>query len=159
MRSYFERAHGLLEGFFEGAPDGHGLADGFHRGGEGVVVLGDFSKVKRGIFTTTSSIVGSKLAGVSRVMSFWSLVEAVAHGEFGGDLGNGETGWPLEARAEDRLTRGFISITTMRPFSGFTENGCSSPPVSTPISRITAKEAFAHELILLVGECHGGGRR
>ena len=44
----------------------------------------------------------------------------------------------LEARAEDRDTRGFISITTMRPSSGLTANWTLEPPVSTPISRRTA---------------------
>ena len=47
----------------------------------------------------------------------------------------------LEASAEDRDTRGFISITTMRPSFGFTANCTFEPPVSTPISRSTAIEA------------------
>ncbi len=44
----------------------------------------------------------------------------------------------LLARAEDRETRGFISMITMRPSAGFTANWMLEPPVSTPISRITA---------------------
>ncbi len=48
----------------------------------------------------------------------------------------------LEASAEERDTRGFISITTMRPLSGLTPNCTLEPPVSTPISRSTASEAF-----------------
>ena len=47
----------------------------------------------------------------------------------------------LEARAELRETRGFISITTIRPVSGLTENWMFEPPVSTPTSRMQAKEA------------------
>ena len=47
----------------------------------------------------------------------------------------------LEARAEDRDTRGFISMTTMRPSFGLTANWTFEPPVSTPISRRTAIEA------------------
>ena len=47
----------------------------------------------------------------------------------------------FEASAEDRDTRGFISMTTIRPSSGCTQNWMFEPPVSTPISRITAKEA------------------
>ena len=42
----------------------------------------------------------------------------------------------FEARAEERETRGFISITIMRPLSGFTANWILQPPVSTPTSRI-----------------------
>jgi hypothetical protein len=44
----------------------------------------------------------------------------------------------FDARAELRLTRGFISITIMRPSSGSTANWMLQPPVSTPTSRITA---------------------
>ncbi len=47
----------------------------------------------------------------------------------------------FEARAEERDTRGFISMTTMRPSAGLTANCTLEPPVSTPISRSTAIEA------------------
>ncbi len=47
----------------------------------------------------------------------------------------------LDASAELRLTRGFISMTTMRPVSGWTANWMFEPPVSTPTARMTAKEA------------------
>ncbi len=47
----------------------------------------------------------------------------------------------LEARADERETRGFISITTMRPSAGLIANCTFEPPVSTPISRSTAIEA------------------
>lgn len=48
----------------------------------------------------------------------------------------------LEASAEERDTRGFISITTMRPSFGLMPNWTLEPPVSTPISRSTAREAL-----------------
>ena len=47
----------------------------------------------------------------------------------------------LEASAEERDTRGFISMTTMRPSAGLMPNCTLEPPVSTPISRSTASEA------------------
>ncbi len=43
----------------------------------------------------------------------------------------------FDASALDRETRGFISITTIRPSSGLTANWMLQPPVSTPTSRIT----------------------
>ena len=46
----------------------------------------------------------------------------------------------LDARAEDRDTRGFISITTMRPSAGLIAHCTFDPPVSTPISRRTLIE-------------------
>ena len=45
------------------------------------------------------------------------------------------------ASAELRETRGFISMTIIRPLSGLTANWMLDPPVSTPISRMIAKEA------------------
>jgi hypothetical protein len=44
----------------------------------------------------------------------------------------------LDARALERDTRGFISMTMMRPSRGLTANWMLQPPVSTPTSRITA---------------------
>ena len=42
----------------------------------------------------------------------------------------------LEASAELRETRGFISMTTMRPVPGCTANWMFEPPVSTPTARM-----------------------
>ncbi len=47
----------------------------------------------------------------------------------------------LEASAEERETRGFISMTISRPSAGLTANCTFEPPVSTPISRRIAIEA------------------
>ena len=48
----------------------------------------------------------------------------------------------LEASAEERETRGFISMTSSRPSFGFTANCTFEPPVSTPILRSTAIDAL-----------------
>ena len=47
----------------------------------------------------------------------------------------------LEARADERETRGFISMTIISPVSGCTANWTFDPPVSTPISRMMAMAA------------------
>ena len=47
----------------------------------------------------------------------------------------------LEASAEDRDTRGFISITVIRPSSGLTANWMFDPPVSTPTRRMMRRAA------------------
>ncbi|MNW53022.1 hypothetical protein D3C74_305630 [compost metagenome] len=44
----------------------------------------------------------------------------------------------LDASAEERETRGFISMTMIRPVSGCTAYWMLQPPVSTPTSRMTA---------------------
>ena len=47
----------------------------------------------------------------------------------------------FEASADDRDTRGFISITSISPSFGFMANWILQPPASTPISRMTATAA------------------
>ena len=44
----------------------------------------------------------------------------------------------FEASADERDTRGFISITTISSVAGLTANWTLLPPVSTPTARITA---------------------
>jgi hypothetical protein len=45
----------------------------------------------------------------------------------------------LEARADERETRGFISITRVSPFSGLTANWTLDPPVSISTALITRR--------------------
>ena len=47
----------------------------------------------------------------------------------------------LEARADERDTRGFISMTSCSPLAGFTANWMLQPPAATPISRMIRIEA------------------
>ena len=47
----------------------------------------------------------------------------------------------FEASAEDRDTRGFISMMTCSPLVGSTANCTFEPPVSTPTRRMHAKAA------------------
>ena len=59
----------------------------------------------------------------------------------------------FEARADERLTLGFISIMITRPFSGFKANWTLEPPVSTPIflkHRIAQLRIFWYSLSVSV---------
>ena len=85
-------------------------------------------------------MVGSKLAGVSRVMSFLSSSSEYPTASLAAIFAIGKP-VAFDASAELRDTRGFISMTIMRPVSGHTENWMLDPPVSTPISRMTANDA------------------
>ena len=49
------------------------------------------------------------------------LIKVIAHGQLGRDLAMGKP-VALDAKAEERETRGFISITTWRPVFGSTAN-------------------------------------
>ena len=85
-------------------------------------------------------MVGSKLAGVTLVMSLSNSSSVNPTASFAAIFAIGKP-VALDANAEERDTRGFISITTIRPSSGFTAHWTFDPPVSTPISRNTAIEA------------------
>ena len=47
----------------------------------------------------------------------------------------------LDARADERETRGFISMTSCSPVAGSTANWMLQPPAATPISRMIRIEA------------------
>ena len=48
----------------------------------------------------------------------------------------------FDASADERETRGFISITTWRPVTGSRANWTFEPPVSTPTRRMTANASL-----------------
>src|ERR1700748_3837178 len=86
-------------------------------------------------------MVGSKEAGVAPpVMSLAISSKVQPTASLAATLAMGKP-VAFEASAEERDTRGFISITTMRPSAGWRPNCTLEPPVSTPISRSTASEA------------------
>ena len=79
-------------------------------------------------------MVGSNAAKVFPVMSLGSSSKVNPTASFAATLAMGNP-VAFDANADDRLTRGFISIIIMRPFSGLTANCTLEPPVSTPIVR------------------------
>ena len=63
----------------------------------------------------------------------------------------------FDASAEERDTRGFISMTTWRPVTGSRANCTLEPPVSTPTRRMHGERVVAHPLVLDVGQRLGRG--
>ena len=88
----FERAPGLHQRFLEGAADGHHFADRFHLRPERVVGAGKFLELPLGNFD--DDVVDGRLEAGRRLARdvVGNLVERVADGELGGDLGDGEAG-------------------------------------------------------------------
>ena len=87
-------------------------------------------------------MLGSKEAGVAPpVISFFNSSRVKPTASFAATLAIGNP-VAFEASAEDLETLGFISITTSLPVSGLTANWTFEPPVSTPISLKTFKEAL-----------------
>ena len=85
-------------------------------------------------------MLGSKLAGVFCVMSLGISSKRSPTASLAAILAIGKP-VALDASAELRETRGFISMISMRPVSGSTQNWTLEPPVSTPILRRQASEA------------------
>ncbi len=85
-------------------------------------------------------MVGSKLAGVLRVMSLGISSSVYPTASLAAILAMGKP-VAFDASALDRDTRGFISMTTMSPLSGSMANWTLDPPVSTPTRRMQAKAA------------------
>ena len=62
----------------------------------------------------------------------------------------------FDAKADDRETRGFISMTTKRPVAGSTANCTFDPPVSTPISRPLGPGTWRNDRLLTYLESKDG---
>ena len=86
-------------------------------------------------------MVGSKDAGVSRVMSLRISSRVYPTASLAAIFAMGNP-VALDASAEERETRGFISMITISPVSGWTANWMLLPPVSTPISRMMRRAAL-----------------
>ncbi len=89
-------------------------------------------------------MLGSKLAGVApravAVMSFSISSSVYPTASLAAILAIGNP-VAFDASADDRDTRGFISMTTCSPVSGLTANCTLLPPVSTPTRRMQANAA------------------
>src|SRR4029453_5114503 len=64
----------------------------------------------------------------------------------------------LEASADERDTRGFISMTTMRPSAGLLPNGIFGAPVPPDLAD-DGDRGIPHELVFLVGQRLRGRHR
>lgn len=80
-------------------------------------------------------MVGSNEAFVTPVMSFVISSRVYPTASLAAILAMGNP-VAFDARAELLETRGFISMTTISPLTGFRPNWMLAPPVSTPISRM-----------------------
>ena len=87
-----EGAESLLHRFLEGAADGHGLADGFHLGGEDGIGGGEFFESETGEFDDDVVDGGLEAGGGLAGDVVGELVHGVTDGELGRDFGDGESG-------------------------------------------------------------------
>src|SRR6266568_5013820 len=64
----------------------------------------------------------------------------------------------FDASADERETRGFISITSISPSAGLTANWMLHPPASTDLADDRDRR-IAHALVFAVGQRHRGSNR
>ena len=130
-----QAAQGLLQRFLEGPAHRHDLAHRLHGGGEQGLGLGEFLEGEAR--DLGDDVVDRRLEGGRSGAGDVVLGSRPACSRPRAWLRPWRSGNPVafDARAELRDTRGFISITTIRPVAGSSANWTLEPPVSTPISR------------------------
>ncbi len=88
----FETAQTFAQSLFESAADGHGFADRFHLRVENGFGTGEFFELPAWNFDDDVIDSGFETGGRGAGDVVLDFIETVAHGEFGGDFGNGEAG-------------------------------------------------------------------
>ena len=135
-----ERTRGLLQRLAEGATDAHHLAHALHLRAEADVGAGELLEGEAR--PLHHHVVDGGLEGGARAGDVvLELVEREADGELGGDLRDRDSPSPwTPARSSAR--RADSSRSRARdPIFGSTANCTLEPPVSTPISCMTARAA------------------
>ena len=91
--AHFQTAQGFLQGFLEGAANGHDLTHGFHLGGQAGVGLGEFLEGEPG--DLGDHVVDGRLErsrGDAAGDFVAQLIQGVAYRQLGRDLGDREAG-------------------------------------------------------------------
>ena len=88
VHAHFQGAHGLEHALFQGLADGHDLAGGHHLGAQ--VVLRAYEFVEGEAGHLGDDIVEAGLQG-GGTAAYGDLVQREAHGDLGGDAGDGVT--------------------------------------------------------------------
>ena len=152
----FQAADAFPQGFFEGAADGHHFADGFHLGAERGVGAGEFLEGPLGDFD--DDVIDGRLEAGGRFEGdvVADLVEAVAHGELGGDLGDGEAGGLGGERGTARHARVHLDDdhAPVGRIDGELHVGAAG--IDADLAQ-AAQGAVAHHLVFAIGEGLGGG--
>ncbi len=150
------RADAFLEGFLEGASDGHGFADGFHLGGEGFVGVGEFFEGPAGDFDHDVVDAGLEAGDGFLRDVVGEFIERVADGEFGGDFGDGEAGGlgGEGGGAGDAGVHFDDDHVAVFGVGGELDVGAAGFDADGPDA---GDGSVAHALVFLVGEGLGGG--
>ena len=151
-----EGAERLLEGFLERTADGHRLADGLHRGGERGV--GADELLEREARDLGDDVVDRRLEAGRRGLGdvVLELVERVADGELGGDLGDREAGGLGGEGGRTRHARVHLDHdhAAVLRVDGELDVGAARLDAD---GADDGERGVAHQLVFLVGQRERGG--
>ena len=147
-----QRAQRLLQRLGEVAADRHRLADRLHGGGQRGV--GGRELLEREPRHLDHDVVERRLEGRRGHLGdvVGDLVEACSRWRAWRRSWRSGSRWPWRPAREERETRGFISMTMIRPSAGSIANWMLQPPVSTPTARMIVDADVAQLLVLAVGQ-------
>ena len=146
-----QAAHALPQRFLEGAADGHHLADGLHLRAERGVGAGEFLEGPFG--NLGHHVIDGRLEAGRRLARdvVADLVQPVADGELGGDLGDGEAGGFGRQRRAARDARVHLD-DHHAPVGGIDgELHVGAAGIDADLAQ-AAQGAVAHHLVFAVGE-------
>ena len=155
LESNLERTHRLLKGLLEGAADGHGFAHRLHRGGQGGVGLGELFESEAGKLGDHVIDGGLETGGGLLGDVILQLVEGIPDREFGGELGNGETG----GLGGERRTAGDPRVHLDDHHAPVLRVGGELNVAASGLHADLAdagEGGVPHQLVLLVGQGHRG---
>ena len=161
VHAHFQAAQGFLERLLEGAAHGHHLAHRFHLGGQSAVSGREFFKRKTrnlGDHIVNAGLEARRRGTPGDVVA--QLVQGVAHGQFGGHLGNGETRGFGGQRGRTRHARVHLDHDHA-PIHGVDRELHVGAAGVHPDFTQHRQRCVAHDLVLLVGQRlrrgHGDG--
>ena len=156
----FQAAYAFPHGGFEGAADGHHLADRFHLRAERGVRAGEF--LERPLGDLDDDVVDGRLEAGGRLERdvVADLVEPVAHGELGGDFGDGEAGGLGGERGAARDARVHLDDDHAPVGRVDGELHVAAAGIDADLAQ-AAQGGVAHHLVFAIGEGlrgrHGDG--
>ena len=147
----FEAAHALPQRFFEGAADGHHFAHRFHLRAQRGVGAGEF--FERPLGNLGHHVIDGRLEAGRRLARdvVADFVEPVAHGELGGDLGDGESGGLRRQRRAARDARVHLDDHHAPVGRVDGELHVRAAGIDADFAQ-AAQRAVAHHLVFAVGE-------
>ena len=150
-----QRAQRLLQGFREGAADGHGLAHGLHRRGQRRLGAGEFFEGEArdlGDHVVDGRLEGGRRRAAGDVVG--DLVEGVADGELGRDLGDREAGRLRGQSGGARHARVHLDHDHAPGFRVDRELHVRAAGLDADLTQ-HRQRGVAHDLVFLVGQRQG----